>query len=161
MIREGNAPMISIYAGLDNELASLIEQELISKHGRKDLGRGSLLNLTDGGEGATGRVATPQFRLNMSRGRLGKKPSDTSNYKRAAENRVYTAERNANVSKGLQGHAVTAATRAKISDKNKISSHGERNGMFGKTHGKDTKAKIGAKVRARAAEKRALKEGGL
>ena len=54
MKRNGITPIIGIYAGLDEELAYLLEQELIAKFGRKDLGLGSLLNLTDGGEGVSG-----------------------------------------------------------------------------------------------------------
>lgn len=52
MKREGIGPVISkIVEGLDHELACLVEQEAISKFGRKDLGKGSLLNMTNGGDG--------------------------------------------------------------------------------------------------------------
>lgn len=62
--RNNIVPIIGIYAGMDEELAYLLEEELISKFGRKDLGKGSLLNLTDGGDGARGSSykITPEHR---------------------------------------------------------------------------------------------------
>ena len=52
MIREGVEPVITFLCdGVDSELADLVECEAIAKIGRKDLGKGPLLNLTDGGDG--------------------------------------------------------------------------------------------------------------
>ena len=48
--------IIILHENLSEEDAHLIEQELIEKFGRKDLGTGILLNLTNGGEGASGRI---------------------------------------------------------------------------------------------------------
>ena len=45
-------PIIGIYAGLDEEFSLFLEEELISKFGRRDLGTGSLYNLSTGGDGA-------------------------------------------------------------------------------------------------------------
>jgi hypothetical protein len=53
-------PIIGIYAGLDEELAHLVEMELIAKFGRKDTRKGSLLNLTDGGEGVKGLIQSKE-----------------------------------------------------------------------------------------------------
>lgn len=161
MIRESNPPIISIYSGFDNELACLVEQELISKFGRKNLGLGPLLNLTDGGEGAPNRLSTPEFRANMSKAKKGQKYSAlaSENFRRAMIGRIYTAERNANVSIGLKGHLVSEETRLKIGAKSKINSAGENNGMFGKQQTEETKQKIGEKVRAAAQAKRTLIAG--
>ena len=43
-------PNIGIYSYLDEEFAFFLEQELISKFGRRDLNTGTLYNLTPGGE---------------------------------------------------------------------------------------------------------------
>lgn len=60
-------PHIGIYSDFDEEFAHLLEQELISKFGRKDLGKGSLLNLTDGGEGSSGYEHTCSTRLKLKK----------------------------------------------------------------------------------------------
>lgn len=56
MKRNNVKPVIGLYAGLDEEFAYLLEMELISKFGRKDLDKGSLLNRSDGGEGVRGGI---------------------------------------------------------------------------------------------------------
>lgn len=153
MIRNSNNPRISIYAGFDNELSSLVEMELISKYGRKDLGLGPLLNLTDGGEGAAGRKASDAHRANMSKAKKGQKYSEeaSKNYRAASIGRTYTAERNAKVSASLMGHSVSDEARAKIGAKTKA----RPNGMLGKKQSEETKAKIRAKALARSSKEAA------
>lgn len=65
---------------LEPELSTLTTEEnaffqetaLILKYGRKDLGTGTLLNRTDGGEGSSGCVPTDEARTNMSIAGKGK-----------------------------------------------------------------------------------------
>lgn len=54
MKKNNIVPSIEIIDALDESHAFLMEESLIEIIGRKDLGRGSLLNLTDGGEGVAG-----------------------------------------------------------------------------------------------------------
>jgi hypothetical protein len=49
------------------EDAHKAEQELIAERGRKDLGKGLLVNMSDGGEGASGAVRTPEQRQRYSK----------------------------------------------------------------------------------------------
>ena len=63
-----------ICTAVDEELAKLVEMEAISKYGRKDLGRGSLLNLTDGGDGCNN--PSLESRRKMSESHKGVKLSD-------------------------------------------------------------------------------------
>lgn len=68
--------------GLTYEQACEKEKEFIKLYGRKDLSKGSLCNLTDGGEGGYGAVRSDEFKKNASeklkgkKNRLGKKQSD-------------------------------------------------------------------------------------
>ena len=55
------------------EDACKIEVELIAKYGRVDLGTGTLVNLTAGGEGTLKRITTPETRYKMSIAKKGKK----------------------------------------------------------------------------------------
>lgn len=52
--------------------ADLHERYLISFYGRRDLGLGILCNLTDGGEGAPGKIVSEETRKKMSSKRKGK-----------------------------------------------------------------------------------------
>lgn len=78
ILLNGGKPVIGVYAGLDEEFALLLEEELISKFGRKDLGKGTLLNLTNGGEGTSGSTAllgkkkSEVAKRNMSKAKKGK-----------------------------------------------------------------------------------------
>jgi hypothetical protein len=48
--------------GLSWEEACKIEIELISKYGRKDLGKGFLVNMTEGGDGIVGLIMTEEIK---------------------------------------------------------------------------------------------------
>lgn len=161
MLKNGVVPNIKMMCeNVDDEFAQLVEMELIAKYGRKDLGRGPLLNLTDGGEGSSGRIATEEFRKNMSAAKIGKTygPIARENYRLAAIKRgrqFMTPERNAKISLGLSGHGVSQETRKKISEKAKIHTAGDRNGMFNKKHSEESKKKMSEKRKAFFAAKKA------
>ena len=176
MKRAGIKPMIQrVCDNVDDELAMLVEQEAISLLGRKDLGLGPLLNMTDGGDGAAGKIVSEATRVLMSRVRTGEKRSEEAcanisaakkGQKYSAEARVnmskghigilYSPERNAKVSASLKGHPVSDETRAKISSSAQ-KRVGEKNAMFGKLHSAETRQKIAEAQRAAAARKRAAR----
>src|SRR6201993_3615282 len=101
----GLAPLIEIVAWFDLEAdAFAFESTLITQFGRRNLGLGSLANMTDGGDGAsnpspearakmtatrTGRTATEETRARMSAARTGKKLGPLSEERRAAIGAVH------------------------------------------------------------------------
>lgn len=56
-----------------------LERKLIAEFGRIDIGTGILRNLTDGGEGATGRVLTDDHKAKIGKAMTGRKPSALAN----------------------------------------------------------------------------------
>lgn len=83
--RLGSQPVIDFLCkDVDEELAFLCEVEAISKFGRRDLQTGSLLNLTDGGDGPKGVVRPPmcisQKQL-ISQSRIGQRISEQTKTK--------------------------------------------------------------------------------
>lgn len=65
MKASGVDPVIAfICTNVDRELAGLVEQEVISKYGRKDLGLGPLLNMTDGGDGGLNLIVSEKLGQN-------------------------------------------------------------------------------------------------
>lgn len=94
------------------------EKELIAKYGRIDLGTGTLVNMTDGGDGMLGAVISEETRAKRSISLSGK---------------IYSKERIAKISASLKGKKMSDSARAKMSESQK-----------GRVHSEETKAKISA-----------------
>ena len=174
MKKKNAIPNVSIYGELDEEFALFLEEELICKFGRKDLGKGSLLNLTDGGDGKsghvvsletkklmslvrTGEIRSNETKTNISKAKRGQRYSDEArkNMSIGQTGRIHSEERNKKISTKLMGHKCSEETRNKISEKVKNSCTGEKNGMFGKTHSTEAKQKMRA-ARIKYFEKKRL-----
>src|ERR1039458_1912084 len=84
MLREGVQPKIEIYNMPDEKCAFDLEKILIKFYGRKDLDKGPLLNLTEGGDSGPNRSGKPGYWLGKIGPRLGKK--DPALSKRMKEN---------------------------------------------------------------------------
>lgn len=67
MARNNILPEIEIIPAIDEAHAHFLEECLIDCIGRRDLDRGPLLNLTNGGEGSSGRILSDEEKLNKSR----------------------------------------------------------------------------------------------
>lgn len=64
----GLEPIVEIYQdNLTDQEALNLEIELISKFGRIDLKTGTLCNLTEGGEGSSGRIASEETKKTLER----------------------------------------------------------------------------------------------
>ena len=69
---------VILQSGLSEDVAHLYERAWIAALGRRDQGRGPLVNLTDGGEGASGAVngpCTDETKAKIRAKNKGKKPS--------------------------------------------------------------------------------------
>jgi hypothetical protein len=115
----GFNPIIALYAGLDEEFAFFLEEQLILHFGRKDLSNGTLLNLTNGGEGNSGRIISDREKELISSKKEGLSWEEMYGVENAKLRRERLIERNKS-RKGRQGTS----------------------GMSGKKHSEETKNKI-------------------
>jgi hypothetical protein len=93
--------------GLSEEEANRKEVEFILLYGRRDLGTGTLVNMTAGGEGSVGYKHTEEARKKMSDGNRGKKRTDETRKKISD---AYKGNTNS------LGYKHTDETRKKMSD---------------------------------------------
>jgi hypothetical protein len=85
------------------------EIEFIKLYGRKDLGKGTLANLVDGGEGNFGYIPSKEIKELQSKRMLGSKASETTKKKMsiAQKNKKVSEETGKKISKtkkGCKGH---------------------------------------------------------
>ncbi len=103
-----------IATGLTEQVAFLLEEELILKYGRKDLGTGILRNLTSGGEGAT---PGPETRAKLSAAKIGKKPNNYGKTVSYKKDRKWDRQ---NEKHHMYGQTHTNEARQKISEGIKV-----------------------------------------
>ena len=130
---------------------------MIVVFGRKDLGTGILHNRTDGGDGASGLIHTPEHRAKISAARKGKTLSPETKEKMSAAKKGIprSPETKEKMSAANKGKTLSPETRAKLSAANKgktlsletkekmsAANKGENNPMYGKILSLETKAKI-------------------
>ncbi len=116
-------PIISkIKENITDGFALELEKKVIKIIGRSDLGKGPLVNLTDGGEGPSGYIATEEHRRKNRESHKG---------------RVFSEETIKRMSETHKGKKDSEETRKKKSEARK----GEKNPMWGKTHSEETRRK--------------------
>lgn len=113
--RDGLEPLIAIVKEFDDEAAAFVEEmRLIAEIGRRDLGTGTLFNLTDGGEGMCGALRTEEWRANQSAAMLI--PEVRTKYAEANRKRwadpVYRAKTTVAIQEALRDPGVIAHREA-------------------------------------------------
>lgn len=102
-----------IQDNLSYEEAIELEKYYIKLYGRRDLGTGTLANLTEGGEGLVGLVRTDEHRENISKAHKesGIKPPSQKGNVRSEDVKKLISEKN-------KGRVLTDETRKKITNAN-------------------------------------------
>jgi len=135
MRQNGITPNISLYSELDEELAFFLEEELIAKFGRKDLGTGTLLNMTNGGDGGAGYVVSEETRKKISIAGQGRKCSEETKRLMSATRtgEIRSEETKSNISKSKKGQKYSKIARFNMSL-----------GQTGRVHTPERNAKVSA-----------------
>lgn len=101
---------------IELELAYDIEKYLISYYGRKDLGLGSLVNLTYGGETLSGYIPTKEAKHKMSIAKLGKKREDLTGDKNHMYGKTHSNEYKIKMSETLKKIKNTNENKKRVSE---------------------------------------------
>lgn len=106
---------------LTDEEAKDLEISLIAKYGRKDLGTGILRNMTNGGEGSSGRVATKEMIAKIKEARSRQITTDETRKKmrQSHTGKIHSEETKNKMSKSAIGRKLTEETIAKIKEARK------------------------------------------
>jgi hypothetical protein len=128
--------VIFLKQNLTEEEAFRHEIYMIAVFGRKDLGTGILRNRTNGGEGSSGAIHTPETKAKMS---VAKKGENNPMYNKtpSPETRAKMSDAQKGENSPNYGKTHSQETRVKMSAAMK----GENNPNYGKTHSEETRRK--------------------
>lgn len=93
--RSGCEPMVEfVFETVDESLVNAKEVELIGFYGRRNNGTGCLANLTDGGEGQSGRICSDETKRKIGEKSSGRSPTEETRLKisKAHKGRKHTVE---------------------------------------------------------------------
>lgn len=134
-VSKNGKPIVEIIQeNISIEYAKELEILLIEEYGRRDLNTGTLVNLTDGGEGTMGYkfIMSDEHKANIGKSNLGKTRTDEFKLKISKRHKlkpnVFTKESIEKISKANKNKIVSKETRIKMGNWQK----GKNNNRFGK-----------------------------
>jgi hypothetical protein len=110
------------------------EKYWIKYYGRRNLNEGTLVNMTDGGEGQFGRIVTDDMKKRLSEFNKGKFLSDEHKKKisNSSKSKLVTDETRKKLSLLSKGRVLTNEHRNRISKSMQGKQSGEKNSNYGK-----------------------------
>jgi len=126
------------------------EKEFIALYGRRDLGKGTLCNMTDGGDGAIGIIQSQESKEKRRLKSIGRVASEETKSllreRNMRENNPMWGRKGKN--NPLFGTKLSMDRRKMLSDSAKARTGG-KNPMFGKKQSAETRVKISQKAKGR------------
>lgn len=122
LLKNGKQPHIEIVGEFESEeKAYALEKKLIAVWGRADLGLGPLTNMTNGGEGASGKIFTEEYRRKLSEAAKKVKPSQETRDKISAafKGKKQSPEQIAKRVASKKGYKHSEETKQKLRDARK------------------------------------------
>jgi hypothetical protein len=153
LVREGRAPTIEIIEALDEDHAKFLEVCLIEVIGRADLGKGTLLNLTDGGDGRT-TWSEEQKRHHSEKMTGQKRTEETKRLMSEVQSQIPRQKAKPGEKKRGPAKGTKYANRVNgtFSDEHRLKL---AQSQTGKTHSPETRAKI-AETRRKTEERKKM-----
>ena len=133
IVNKTNYEVEIVFDDLTWEEACTKEIEFIKLYGRKDLNKGTLVNMTDGGEGALGFVHNHESRERMSKSMKGR-PSPAKGKPGVNLGKKFSQETKDKMSKSSMNNSYALGTLRtdEAKEKYRQSKLGDKNPMFGK-----------------------------
>ena len=104
-----------VYEDIEHDEAKNIEILLIEKYGRKDLGLGNLVNMTDGGEGSLGLICSEETRQKRSEAMKGKTISEETKLKMSEAKKNMSDETKQKIGEAAKGRTHLDESKQKMS----------------------------------------------
>jgi hypothetical protein len=137
IIEKTDYEVVLIKENVSVEEAYQMEKDLIKFYGRRDLGLGTLVNMTDGGDGRFGAIASDETRRKMSQSRKGLN-TWTKGHKPTNE----TRQKISNVLKEYWKHNPKAPMTEEAKEKIRQSLTGRPGTWVGKRHSEESLKKM-------------------
>jgi hypothetical protein len=137
IIEKTDYEVVLIKENVSVEEAYQMEKDLIKFYGRRDLGLGALVNMTDGGDGRFGAIASEETRRKMSQSQKGLN-TWTKGHKTTNE----TKEKISNILKEYWKHNTKAPLTEEAKEKIRQSLTGRPGTWIGKKHSEESLQKM-------------------
>lgn len=133
------------------------EIEFINLYGRRDLGKGTLCNLTNGGEKEVGRIFSKEYREKLSKAAKGriKSPETIEKLKKSLKGRRVSEETRDKIRKKALGRVASEEAKRKMSESRRGTKRSletrrkQSEAQRGKKHSEEAKAKMREKSKGR------------